>query len=609
MRKQIELGKRYFTETFGRFPEVAYNVDSFGHAASLPTMMHDAGQRFYVMMRPGEGEMKLPARLFRWRGHEGGPEVTTFRIARAYTTRGVPGLDHIKASLTELPDGIDHTMCFVGVGDHGGGATEQQIAWCREHQSAIDGVKLEFSYPRKFFDAIGEQLDQLPVVTGELQHHAIGCYSVHRASKTALRRAEFRAKQAEAMRQTDPAPPADIDATIDRAWHDVCFHHFHDTLGGTCIPSAYQQVEAQLGRAFADCDDYLQMAMRRKMVELPDDQRQRLVLHNPGDEPFDDYIECEPWFEWRHWEDAWRLVDDAGQAVPLQRLHSEAMAGSISRLLLRAKLEPGQMRCWHIERDGGPEPTVDSPVEFRDGAMHNQHDVGLTFDPSGVQLSLGDLAFGPRLALIDDHSDTWSHDIDRFQEGPAQGATWGPASFEDRGPLMASMMQRGTIGRSDLLAEWRVYADLPLVELRLRVNWREKLKLLKLVVPTVGGEQRLDGIMGGQLARANDGAERPLADWTLCTSPFGQLGVVAPDCFALDGRPDRLRFTLLRSCYLAHHDPHHAGSHARAVVADQGEHTFTFRFCAGLLADQLAAMARNLHEPPIYADLTRGMPT
>ncbi len=124
MRKQIELGKEYFTGRFGMFPRVAYNVDSFGHAAGLPALMREAGQDCYVMMRPQEHEMKLPARLFRWRGFEGGAEVVTFRIARAYTTWSAEVRRHIEASLTELPEGIDHTMCFLGVGDHGGGPTE-----------------------------------------------------------------------------------------------------------------------------------------------------------------------------------------------------------------------------------------------------------------------------------------------------------------------------------------------------------------------------------------------------------------------------------------------------------------------------------------------------
>src|SRR3546814_10300684 len=79
-------------------------------------------------------------RLFRWRGHEGDPEVVTFRIARNYEIAELT-LEHVLASLKDLPEGVRHTMCFVGVGDHGGGPTERQIQWCRDHADRIPGCR------------------------------------------------------------------------------------------------------------------------------------------------------------------------------------------------------------------------------------------------------------------------------------------------------------------------------------------------------------------------------------------------------------------------------------------------------------------------------------
>jgi alpha-mannosidase len=205
LQRQIELGRDYFQSRFGQFPRVGFNVDSFGHAAALPGLMRRYGQDRYVMMRPQEHEKALPARLFRWRGQENGEEVTTFRIARAYATRDVTA-EHILASLEGLPAGISHTMCFVGVGDHGGGPTERQIQWCRDHTEVFDGCRLEFSSPSRFFDAVSQDAADLPLVTGELQHHAVGCYSVSRAIKVAVRRAEETLAQAEIVAEADPAP-------------------------------------------------------------------------------------------------------------------------------------------------------------------------------------------------------------------------------------------------------------------------------------------------------------------------------------------------------------------------------------------------------------------
>jgi len=159
MRKQIDLGRRYFRDRFGQFPRVAYNVDTFGHAATLPGLLREAGQDRCVMMRPQEHEMKLPARLFRWRGYDNGPEVVTFRIASAYNSTHGMTAEHVQASLSDLPAGVRHTMCFIRVGDHGGGPTDEHIRWCHKHEKSFDGCRLVFSSPDRFFDAIAGQVD------------------------------------------------------------------------------------------------------------------------------------------------------------------------------------------------------------------------------------------------------------------------------------------------------------------------------------------------------------------------------------------------------------------------------------------------------------------
>jgi alpha-mannosidase len=216
----------------------------------------------------------------------------------------------------------------------------------------------------------------------------------------------------------------------------------------------------------------------------------------------------------------------------------------------------------------------------------------------------------PRLELIEDRSDTWSHGVSRYPEGPGVSAQWNKAWTAEQGPLMAAAFQTGKIGDSTLLAEWRAYADESFVELRLRIHWRETSKLLKFTLPLPEEiPERRDGIPGASLLRPNDQTERPLRDWTLCaTSKDASLGVVAPDVYALDGTPARLRFTLLRSPVMTHHDPY-GDFTARARLADQGEHEFRFRFFYGnVTGEQLERQALMLHRPLLSAELTRGMP-
>jgi alpha-mannosidase len=613
MERQIAVGKDYFLDKFGAFPEIGYNVDSFGHAATLPGYMRAAGQKYYVMMRPGEHEMQLPARLFRWRGYENGPEVLTYRIRGAYCTGLQIDENYIRYCCPGMPEGVNHTMCFVGVGDHGGGATAEMIEWIQKHATAFDGCKLIFSSPSRFFAAVAKDMKKIPQVTGELQFHAIGCYTVERGIKTRVRRAEHLLRQAEAVL---PKQAATEQASLAEAWRTVAFNQFHDTIGGTCIPSAYPQCYDQLGSASHAADETIQYELRRRCGELPPDKLQRVVLLNASDAAYDGYAEFAPWFMLSSWQDNWRLLDEKNREVSCQSLSPECLWGAEysgrGRLLFRAKIPAGGMAVIRIDKSG-------AKLHAKLSATTTAHAGAITSGPVAARLDAvpGVLAFGkqelpiPRLELLEDLSDTWSHGFDRFAPGPGVTAAWGAPFAEYRGPLVSSLRQSGTIGDSQLEAEWRVYAGEPFVELRLRVLWVERRKLLKLAIdlPAASAE-RVDGIMGGSLKRANDGIERPLRDWTLLTLPgASKLGVVCPEVYALDASPDRVRFTLLRAAVMAHHEPNHGMALGRRF-SDQGEHEFRFRFFMGGAVKEatLDAQALMLQRPLVGADLTKGMP-
>ncbi len=612
LRKQIQIGRDYLQARFGQFPRVAYNVDSFGHSAGLPALMREAGQDCYVMMRPQEHEMTLPARLFRWRGFEDGPEVVTFRIARAYTTWSPDAREHIKASLADLPDGIDHTMCFLGLGDHGGGPTEAQIAWLKENWNTFEGAKLEFSSPQRFFDAIRDQVQALPLVTGELQYHAIGCYTVHRPVKLGVRRGEHLLRQAEIALEHDPQPDPAARDQIASGWRQVVFHHFHDTLGGTCIPSAYEQVDAQLGYARCLADSILQYSLRRRMQQLPDDPLQRVVLFNPSDRPFSGYAAVEPWMGWRGWPATWRLIDEQGNAPPQQKVTHEAVVNGLTRLVAKLYLEPGQVRVLRVDESGqgGQAPENHQPVTAGIDWIDNGHSI--TVNAGGRWLRFGDTVLSaPRLDLVEDLTDTWSHGVDRYPEAPLTAVSWNEPHAAESGPVMAALVQQGRFGHSWVLAEYRVYHAEPFVELLLRVHWAEQFKALKLTLALPGRlTRRTDGVLGGALDRALDGSERPLRDWTLLTGAADDntVAVMSPDVFALDATAQRVRLTLLRSPRMAFHDPcRRTDPHDR--FSDQGEHDFRLRIYAGrgLRPRYLDDQALMLHRPLVVADLTRGM--
>jgi alpha-mannosidase len=601
-RKQIELGRGYFESRFKTFPPIGYNVDSFGHASILPRLMREAGQTHYVMMRPQEHELTLPARLFRWRDEKNGPEVTVFRIAGEYNHGGAREqlrMDLLEKSISELPPGIEETMCFVGVGDHGGGPTQEIIDWCRANPNPMPNVQLKFSTPARFFRDVAAHERTLPLVTGDLQMHAIGCYSVYRRMKTEIRRAENLLIQAKEALRADRSLARSTAPQMESAWKRLCFHHFHDTLGGTCIPSAYPFVFDQLGEACSTGDEILQRALRRKTASLPAHAEQRIVIANYSGAEWSDWIEHEPWLEKLKNESEWIVRDERGRVVPHQRTQCEAIVTwETPRLLFRLKVNPGERRILRIAQVAEKRPPWKKAPRWK---LRTHHLVG-----PRLRWPL------PKLRLIEDKTDTWSHGIQSYEGAIKAEAKWSTPSLIESGLLLDAWWMEGTIGASQLGAEWRCYADADFFELRLRVNWLEKHRLLRLEYePGELAGEREDGVPGGGLNRKNDGRERPVRDRVLLPLKNGKkTGVVFPEVYSLSGTKKALRLTLLRSAMLAQHDPLPKTPFPRALWSDRGEQSFVLRFYpeGSVTAAQLDCDALALQRPPTFASITRGMP-
>lgn len=604
LKRQIAVGLEWVQKRFKLTPRTGFNPDSFGHCAKLPEILRAHGQDRYVFMRPEEHEMPLPARLFRWRSREGGDAVTAFRIAGGYSNGmdGGIGIARIRHAVDELPPNCRHTLSFFGVGDHGGGPTERIVRWVKENPDIIPGARLECSTIGRFFDAIEADRVDMPEFVGELQMHAIGCYSVVRSTKRALRRAEHALARAEAVAAPEDRP------RLTEAWQAAVSHQFHDTLGGSSIPEAYEFVDAQLGGAAAVAEEVTAYAVRRQMAALPADTMPRLVLANPGVHDFAGWAEGTVYVEGLAWcRQPWRLVDEAGREVPFQSVPSGAgndkgWLWDLQRLLVKTAIPANGLAALRMDLSTPP-ASIASKVRTAELSIANDAGVEVALSPWRPVLQFGCTEMASvALHLLDDPTDTWSHDIDRYTDGPFEEPLWDAPRLQDKGPLMASILQDGTIGKSHLAAQWRVYAGESWADLILDVHWAERCKVLKLVLPGGGTPQRTDGTPGMPLVRANDGKERPLHDYTC----LGSLGVVCPDVYALDATPQRARLTLLRSPFMAHHKPQ--GHFPAAVVADQGPHRFRFRFFLKTpTADALAAHAMALLRPPLAAELTRGM--
>jgi alpha-mannosidase len=616
LRRQILRGRSYFKDRFGVAPKVGYNVDSFGHPATLPDILAGFGYEGYVFHRPGAHQVELPTQTFRWRG-SGGGEVIGFRIAPAYVTRTDDLYGQISIAIDAADPDLGHTMCFYGVGNHGGGPTKGNIEYILENKDSFPDAELRFSTPQAYFDAIAEKRDDLPVFDRELQHTFPGCYSVMHDIKQEQRHGEHLLDQADRIVTNfveDEAERQDLLDRIDAAWDDLLFTAFHDILAGTSIPTAWRSVRAMQGRARILGEEVAVEATRRwARRALPPVDHQQIVVINPDEEPLHGLVEHEPYLDFDVWGRRW-LSDLDGEPVEFQKIQPEAGA-HVERVIFPASIPP-RGHAQVLVRDDDPPPLPEPRTDLEASTQHisNAH-LRADLSPSGIQaLTVGGPNVlggdGIKLHLRHDHTDTWTFHTDRFDEPVSEvfeGEGW---VVEETGSLRARVRLDGTLGESRVRWTLTLHRDDPALRIGVEVNFNERFMLLQMPVHlSASPERRTDGLPGGRIDRAPGPTEWPVQGWSRVDVDGGQLALVTADAYSLSGDGDLWQWTLLRGPKMAWGGGEPLVYGGRDWHTDQGPHAFEFVLLAGdrLDGSRLDAAARQQARPLILFDRYEGM--
>jgi alpha-mannosidase len=628
------LGKGYMLEHLGVEPNIAYCVDSFGHAVTLPQIFKKCGCDAYVFMRPGPHEMDLPAQAFHWQAPDGS-RVLAFRITGGYGSGPGDHSAHIAAAVQAKPESLAHTMCFFGVGDHGGGPTIAQIQNIQAlaaRRAAEE--KITFSSPGEYFRQILPQSAQLPVVESELYYHAVGCYAANSLLKRTHRKAECALLSAErmaALAQLLAAVPAPA-ARLDELWWNLSFNQFHDILGGCTIkPGADDAIQA-LGAVAMGAGEIANSAGRAIAAQINtlDSSGRTVVLFNPSGQPYTGYVEYEPWTGWEPWvETGWGLVDEAGRAVAYQLVQTDEALSKIDasfgicRLLWRAEIPAFGYRVYRFAA-GLAQAERQADLAVTDISFENEH-LRVELDPaSGEIVSCREKSSGIELVgsehwnaalILEDTSDTWSHGVTHF--GPVIGRFGGArVRVCERGPLQVSLLvDRSAALEDGTRASWQQMLILRRGEgevlVRNWLTWEGHFKAVKLAFDLAArGIQAVHHVPFGWTARPNDGSERANQLWVNIQGESIRqsgakvgLALINDGKYSCDVSGSILRQTILRCPPYAYHNPPHTyGTKPRYDWLDQGPQEFTLVLRPHRGEWQQAAVqqrANDLNLPPI----------
>ena len=630
--RQFLYGQRFLAEHLGVTATVGYNVDSFGHSGTLPQLLAASGLGSYVFMRPGPDEKKITSPVFLWRGTDG-TEVPAYRIPYDYSTRGGHEDEVIRKRVHELlAQGAalgTPLMAFFGVGDHGGGPTRLAMRTIHtltdEHSGAV-----EFGDPAGYFRALedaAERTSGLPTVTGELQWHAVGCYSARADLKLANAQAEDALVKAEVLNEmcrlfTGDAP--DVRRELSEAWQGVLFAQFHDALGGTCTDRATEAVHALLVSGAARAERVAVRAVHRvaehvgtwvEGAEAAEGIESAIgglpvpmIVFNPHSWPATGAVSLP--------HPIAVATDADGRRVRVQQIPSGEVTYSPTRSLLNVTAPPlGYRRYWlHVADPGGgnEEPSHEPVTATEDGMLANglirasvDMDTGrldqLVTSGSDLPDATQLLAGAVRPVVVVDDSDTWSHGVDRYSGDEEEGHLLS-VDVVETGPVRATVRSVWSFGggRTTVAQEVSLYEGEASVEVRLDVDWHEAHRVLKFVVPVaLGVPASVAGAAYGSIERPCSGHEEPMVHWVDLSDAAAGWGLAcaAEGSGGYDALGSTLRLTVLRSPRVADHGlAWGADDPAGYPVTDQGRHRRRYRFVPHLGPADAAQLPRRAAE-------------
>lgn len=235
LTRHLLYTRRYMKEHFNLSPEdvpLDWAPDTFGHAATIPSIVSRGGVSRYYMCRGGDFE-KPP--VFWWEGPDG--KRILVNLEHTWYNDSI-GTHNVKGLLafcgkTKLRD----WLLVYGVGDHGGGPTRRDLRQLQDMNTWPIYPNFQFATTKRYYEILEAQGDTLPVLKQELNFEFTGCYTSQSRIKRTNRLGENRLQDAEAAaavawRAVGKDYP---NAPLREAWIHCVFSHFHDILPGSGV--------------------------------------------------------------------------------------------------------------------------------------------------------------------------------------------------------------------------------------------------------------------------------------------------------------------------------------------------------------------------------------
>lgn len=275
--RQFLYGQRWFERELGVRCREHWGPDTFGHTGALPQILRAVAIDRWTTQKLGWNQVtEPPHHSFVWEGIDGSTVLA--HMPPSNTCNAEVTVRELRESVDRFrdPDRSDVSLLMFGYGDGGGGPTPGMVERAQRLADLRELPRVQLGTSDEFFELLEADSDRLGRLVGELylEFHR-GTYTSQLRTKQGNRRGEAALGEAEAAAAfATRVAGADYPAAeLERLWHVLLRHQFHDVLPGTSIAEVHEEAERDhaklLERAVALRDAALALLVEAGRTRVP----------------------------------------------------------------------------------------------------------------------------------------------------------------------------------------------------------------------------------------------------------------------------------------------------------------------------------------------------
>lgn len=601
--RHLLYGKSYFMDKFGVDVKIGWNPDSFGYNWNMPQIYKNSGIYAFITQKISWNDTNVfPYRVFWWEGPDGSRILVYFPFSYVYDFKDPFRLiDQLRQF--EANTGFRNMLVLYGVGDHGGGPSEEMLQTIERLKNLPIFPRIKFSTAKSYIDnfLLGQDLKKLPVWKDELylEYHR-GTYTTQADIKKYNRYLENLLTTTEAFSLISKPLGGEYNyESLKKAWEIVLFNQFHDILPGSSIREVYFDAKKDYAVAEKIAENELKKAIKLigSKINTSSIDGEPIVVFNPSPWKRSDYVKIE--IEERDY--TYKVFDREGTEIPSQLIDlTEDLPEEIKKkgLIFIAEDVPAMgYKVYQLKRING-----DNEKSETEGSLILENEFyRVEFDENkgfikriyDKKLSKEVLAgYGNFLQLFGDKPSYWDawdigytgeewsptfRKIEMIEKGPVRYGVRAYFDFINPKSKAKRLNAEPTKGypNSFFVLDTYLYRGINRLEFRTKVDWWEEHTLLKTAFDVnVDSKKATFEIPFGSIERPTTREtdwekaryEVPALKWIDLTGDNYGVSLLTRSKYGYDVHGNRMRISLLRSPK----DPD--------PTADRGEHEIEYAF-------------------------------